>query len=639
MNMNSKLKLHIIGLILFVLFLPETGLAKNVVLPITIDYPLLKELVVSQWFNSPEKEYEVLNDPNGCRKIVISEPDFSEENSLLRFEIKVRVKAGFYFLHTCFLPVEWEGYVVFFQTPVVEPENWMLSLKTHDSFVLDKKHKPALISGAVWKLIKKHVHTYVDDGKIDLSPPVNEMKSFLVEIFPEKMQSRAEMMIQSMKPGNIEIQDKAVQIGIDTDISSVEDSTRTIKDERLDDAELAVFINAWETTDDFIVYMVGSLSNDLLNEDEKQMILETLLDTRYRFVAELTSSIHENDFVKKQFMATWESLSVLFRNHIRENPGASALGYLAFFSSMDALKILDSMGPSMGIEISRNGLVRLAGLISDKKAPLLFYSTEINEKLRQIMGLEPLLKESSERIRDEHENNKKQSLDTVLDKLLSMFKKTIFINPLSEAVAAEQNQTGTMHLEKWLPPRTNVSEYVNNIRQLLKKASDNTISKSKLDPEYHDLLHVIVDAVAWQESCFRQFEVRNGKIEYLRSYNNTSVGAMQINERVWRGIYDLQKLRWDIHYNIDAGSEIIDLFLNKYIFRKMKENNYKALENKDNIARSLYAIYNGGPGQFVKFLERISKEKFYLSDTLFYEKYLWVKNNQWENADICLVGE
>ena len=46
------------------------------------------------------------------------------------------------------------------------------------------------------------------------------------------------------------------------------------------------------------------------------------------------------------------------------------------------------------------------------------------------------------------------------------------------------------------------------------------------------------------ESCWRQYVVRGGKVSYLRSQSG-SVGIMQINQVVWRGFYDVQRLRWD----------------------------------------------------------------------------------------------
>lgn len=643
MNFGNTVKIS--GLILLLICLPGISWAKNLVLPITLDHSLLNALVSSQLIDTPDGKIELLNDPHECKKIFISEPRFSEENARLKFEIKVRAKTGFHLINHCFLPMEWEGVVVFFQTPVIEPGTWMLSFQTQDSRVLNKHHKPEIVSNAIWKLIKGSVHAHINSFQVDLSPLANEMKSFLVEMFPETRQPQARIMAETMEPTQVKIQNQAVHIGIHTDISSVYDPERTSKQIHLNEAELAAFIKAWESTDDFIIYLLGSLPRSLVDENEKNLIFETLLDSRYRFIEELTQPVHGTDFVRTQFILAWETLSPIFRKNLRQ--GIAPLEYLSFFSSMDALMVLDSMGPSLGIEISHSGLVRLAKLIPSQKSPLLLYSMDIDENLRQVMDLDPALKESPEFVKPEPAKPEsiqpgkipfqEEPHDSFLDRLLLILNKALFFSPFSQAIAGEAKPTAPLNLEEWLPPKENLSEYLSNFRQALKNASGNTISKTKLDPEYHDFFQWAVDAVAWQESCLRQFEIKNGKIKYLRSYNNTSVGAMQINERVWRGIYNQEKLRWNIHYNLDAGSEILELYLNKYILKKTK--NHKAFSNQDNIARILYALYNGGPGQFPKFLERLSADKLYLSDDLFYEKYLWVKNNQWENAGICLLGQ
>ena len=65
------------------------------------------------------------------------------------------------------------------------------------------------------------------------------------------------------------------------------------------------------------------------------------------------------------------------------------------------------------------------------------------------------------------------------------------------------------------------------------------------------------------ESCWRQYVVRGGKVTYLRS-QSSSVGIMQINQRVWRGFYDIERLRWDTAYNIRAGSQILARYLKDY---------------------------------------------------------------------------
>jgi hypothetical protein len=639
-NMKCFFKLKILSLALFIMILSNIAVAQNAVLPITIDYPLLNSLVESSLFKKAEKEVELVKDPMGCKMVFISDPEFSRESSRLRFELKVRLKAGVELNNDCYLPVEWEGYVVFYQTPVIDPETFRLSFRTEDSRVLNKKHEPGIISGPLWNLVKEKVHTQVDGIRIDLIPCVNEMKSFLAVMFPQSNLDKAVTMVESMKSGKIEVQDKAVRIAMNVDVSSVYDETRKKKEEPLSEEELSGFIDTWQIMDAFIVYTLGSLSGQSLTANERQKVFETVLDTRYRFLEELDKPEKENDFVRTQFVEAWSNLSFLFKHHMGKTPSSSPMGTLAFFSSLDALKALDALGPAMGIEISRDGLLRMARLISDgqRAGSDLSYSFAVDKNLRKVMGLGTELKESPEYI--EEEPGKEQDfLHRILNRLLSVVLKVIGISPYSEAIAAEKKKPDREDPTKWLPDEENIDKYVEKVRQELKTTADQTVVKTNPDPEFRDLFYLIVDAVAWQESCFRQFKKEKGVVEYLRSYNNTSVGLMQINEKVWRGMYDPEKLKWNIRYNMAAGCEIVDLYLQKYVLKKMAEKKYPVLENKDNVARTLYALYNGGPGEFSKFLNRLEKKKFYSSDDLFNEKYLWVKNGQWEKASICLVGE
>jgi soluble lytic murein transglycosylase-like protein len=143
-------------------------------------------------------------------------------------------------------------------------------------------------------------------------------------------------------------------------------------------------------------------------------------------------------------------------------------------------------------------------------------------------------------------------------------------------------------------------------------------------------------ATAWQESCWRQFVRAGDKIRCLRSYNQTSVGLMQINERVWRGIYSRQKLRWDIAYNAKAGCEILKKYLMRYGLNKMDAQQPEEL---DLLIKSVYAMYNGGPKQFQRYMERSQRNKLFLSDVLFAQKLAWVEGGVFEKALKCLGGE
>ncbi|MFP4532442.1 MAG: hypothetical protein ACLFNS_07150 [Desulfobacterales bacterium] len=154
---------------------------------------------------------------------------------------------------------------------------------------------------------------------------------------------------------------------------------------------------------------------------------------------------------------------------------------------------------------------------------------------------------------------------------------------------------------QWVPPKKSIGPYFQKVKAILVEANQKNLRKSAIPAKYSNLFQQVVLATAWQETCFRQFIVDDGKLTFIRSYNNTSVGLMQINERVWRGMYNIQHLRWNIHYNAKAGSDILDNYFTKYALPKSQT---ATSLGKDGLAASIYAMYNGGPSQFSGYLKR-----------------------------------
>lgn len=109
-----------------------------------------------------------------------------------------------------------------------------------------------------------------------------------------------------------------------------------------------------------------------------------------------------------------------------------------------------------------------------------------------------------------------------------------------------------------------------------------------------------------------------GQVTFLRSYNNTPVGLMQINERVWRGIYDQHKLRWDIVYNARTGTKILDLYFTKYAQPRMRREQ----ENWDPDCST--PCTTAAQGRWSASCSR-RKDNLYRSDSLFKEKWDWVR--------------
>src|SRR5262249_41618138 len=132
-------------------------------------------------------------------------------------------------------------------------------------------------------------------------------------------------------------------------------------------------------------------------------------------------------------------------------------------------------------------------------------------------------------------------------------------------------------------------------------------------PRFAGLYGHLTKAVAWQESCWRQFVRKGGKVTFLLS-STGDVGLMQVNRRVWRGFFDLRRLEWDVAYTAGAGAEILAQLLSRVGARE-------GGERLDDAARATYSAYNGGPGAARRFRDAHASRTARAIDRAFWEKY------------------
>jgi hypothetical protein len=358
--------------------------------------------------------------------------------------------------------------------------------------------------------------------------------------------------------------------------------------------------------------------------------LDTVLETRYAFLEEMSRPAAGTDFVRQQFIDAWEMLHPVFRRHLSDEAASSVISALAFFTASDALKSLDALGPGLGIEITSNGFSRLVRLLITDKLPAMPASEDQNPRLRQLLGLQ-----------------KWEGLKTgALAPGIKRFAPFALTGRLVQALGPAQAMASTEEpklpsqeaMAQWLFVPPELDDHLKAMLALLNPLSRSVLQKSRLPEKHHPLFQRLVLATAWQETCFRHY-IRNraGGITYLVSYNDTSVGIMQINERVWKGIYDIRRLRWDIQYNAAAGCEILDIYVNRYALRYMKTIKDAQNLSDEMLTGSIYAMYNGGPRQFKKFLARSRNNTLYKSDKLFRQKYHWVNQELWQHLSDCLL--
>ncbi len=117
------------------------------------------------------------------------------------------------------------------------------------------------------------------------------------------------------------------------------------------------------------------MATESLRPEDRQILIDVLLDTRYVFTAALDLQGLDRDFVRLQFVWAWQRLAPVFRRQLYARPSENSLGYLTFFTAADALAVFDRMGPTLGVEISQQGLLRLAAMLTGGNTALPYDSS------------------------------------------------------------------------------------------------------------------------------------------------------------------------------------------------------------------------------------------------------------------------
>ena len=601
--------------------------AQQVVLPMTLDFKLLTALMVREAFPGKNNSAAIVGQPGQCTYLGISEPKFSSAGKNVRLEMKMVIRLGTELAGECLVPVEWQGYLSLVQQPVFDSQTYSLAFRTVDSSLSTLSHQPAQIANFLWEFAKPRVADHLNRVRLNLAPPVRDMRNFLAPLFHEQARQATQAMLDSLRGGQLVVTKDGVEVELQGEVAEIHTPIGE-SDKTISPAERKKMIQLWETWDVFLVRLISLLASEPLSSEDQLLLADVLLDTRYAFAAALEEENLEKDFVRMQFIRVWRTLAPLFRRQLYAKPSPNTLGYLAFFTAADALLVLDQMGPTLGIEISQQGLLRLAAMLTGQETSLP-YSSGVDPGLRKLLQLPPAELQPPPGDDDEIQEIDLPSGKEEHDPFSRV--SDFFFTP---AYSTEVPQVAT--LLEWKVPEEDIDGYFERVRGVLAESSATVLAKQELPQNLHGMFHTMILAMAWQESCLRQFIAKGNKLTFLLSYNQTSVGLMQVNERVWRGMYDRNKLRWDIRYNALAGCEIADLYLRRYAL----QGKIPAAGSKTNpLPGIVYAMYNGGPGQYDKYLARLKSGKTFPSDKIFAEKLQWVEQRDWAQIKECLGGD
>jgi hypothetical protein len=585
--------------------------AREVSMPLRFHNALVEKVLVEQIFTGPDRSLVALEDGSGCNYLILSDPHVSGVEGLLRVRSTARARVATAIGSQCLVLLEWSGFVETDQQAELDGERPRVMFRTVGSRLLDDDEAPANFTGALWGWLSDHVHPRLDTLTVDLEAPLAEIRSLLPLMLASGDAARTQRMVDSLALTGVAVQPDAVTLSARVQMPTVA-ATAAVPEPVLTERELAQWREAWQRWDAFLTFVVKSSARDTTRDATRGALFEVLLTARYDIVEILATTPAGPDPVPDLFARTWDRLAPVLREMQTGLPGETALQYLSFIAAADALKGIQSLGPGSGLDISADGLRRLARIIAPAaRDDPLSRSFEVDTELRSLMGFGPAIAPP-------------QGDGGAW--WLEGFMRAAHATPRIDPVLV-------IKLNQWVPDYKNAKGYLPLVEDLLEQTSELTMGKGKVPNKHAKLFHDLLLATAWKESCWRQFVRKKDEVRTIESVTG-ALGMMQVDPNAWRGFYEVEGLTDDIGYNARAGADILAHYLTHYAIRK-REDKYGI---PDALARATYAVYNGGPSHRRRYRLKNTKKSLRKIDKSFYEKYLTIKAGDSQKVMTCYLG-
>ena len=583
--------------------------ARTVSVPLRLDTPLLQRLLETQLFTGPAGTRELFDPGESCSQLTLSEPSLTPRDGELGLITALEARLGVGAGGACTILLRWQGRLDLAGTPVIREAGRAIGFEPAPARLLDSDGEPLPADHRLQQLAEAGAGAFFADYRVDLRPQLAAMSALLPEVLPRQSRAQIDALLDSLRLTALQVDGDG--IGADVQLTVEPAGAPAPPAAALSDAELERWQARWQQMDALLVLAVKHYAAATHLQALREALLEVLIESRYRLEDMLAATAAgAADPVRAWFLDSWQALAPVLRRIALEQPGEEPLLLFSALAATDALSALDALGPGIGLDISSDGLRRLARLLGGEEGDeLLRYTGELDP------ALERLFRESLSRGSGRAPPATGWRLD---------------LSPFPRAIAAPADR-----LNRWAPQRDDLAEYLPQVAALLETAARDALAGRDLSPAHRQLFRHLVLATAWQESCWRHYVVSDErKLVPLRS-GTGDVGLMQVNERVWRGFYDQQRLRWDIGYNGTAGTEVLLDYLLRYAIRKGEDRHPGGI---DNLARASYSAYNGGPSRLGRYRDAGASAYGQKVDRAFWDKYRQVAAGNELAVSRCLGG-
>lgn len=544
---------------------------------------------------------------DGCNQTILSDLQIESRDEGLVASLNARTRVGTETFGRCVGPGEWHGRLLVTLVPAVSEGGLAVVFQPESTELRRPDGSESLFTRAAGFLADTLVVPRLQRLHVDLRGPLDSLDRLLGDLTARNGDGG---LVSRARLADVAVTGSGVRAMLRL---QVEPPSAPMTEPPLDDREYADWQRLEDELDGFltviVLYLAGRVDDPALQRD----LLAVLLDSRHAISEALTTDVadDEPDPVRHLFMDSWDRL----RPHVQTMHEADLLPngdwrVAGFVAGGDAIRALDALGPEYGLEITRDGLRRLARLLLADEAPDRFtpLPLDIDPGLRRLF---PPLREVTP------------------DQGRAAFG---FRPVLIRAARADDRLSPAEALRGRVPQLSDLDDYLELVSLLLAaEAQRRKGGGSRLPPVFRHMIDPMIRATAWKESCWRQYVGSPGNPRVITSPAG-ALGMMQINARVWRGLYDVDRLADDVAYNLAAGADILDYYFVDYALRREEHLQPGGINN---LVRATYAAYNGGPGHLNRYRRDQVSASLRAIDRDFWHHYEVMRRDKWPDVASC----
>ncbi|MFA5982844.1 MAG: hypothetical protein WC782_02410 [Methylococcaceae bacterium] len=363
-----KISLKLTSLLVCLLMVISPAQSAQLSIPLLIDYSLIKKALLTQVYKTSGNSVEVWNSGKGCSFLKLSNPDISGKNGQIRLLNEVHARYGTQLGNQCLPVLEWVGVLESFQQPSLDASGAVVSFPITKANAYDRDGHYLQI-GKLQELIKQVAEPKLAEMKLDLNEARGSIAQTLNQIVPESNSAQAKAMLDSLKFANINAGDKGVGFKL---VFNAPEQITQVKPKpapAFSAEEQKQWQSAWAHWDEFLTSAIQQASDDTDSVELREALMEILLDSRTSLQAGLQEhDVNGVDPVRSFFTKTWQRLAPVLKTIANDVPGMQGLRYLTFIAATDAIYELENIGAPFGLDISSDGLRRLARILVINKA-------------------------------------------------------------------------------------------------------------------------------------------------------------------------------------------------------------------------------------------------------------------------------